>query len=808
MFKLASSVSLLALSVAAPSVAQDAAQDDDTSVEEITVTAQFREQKLSDVPLAITAYDGAFLNDLGIDTFDELSEITPGFLVQVQSVNNPGFVLRGVTSDDGAATVEPRVSVFLNNVSIARSRGSAVPLFDVERVEVLKGPQGTLFGRSAQVGAVHYITNKANFETEGGFSLEGGSLGTYGGNAFVNVPLVEDELGLRLAAYYFHRDGIIENTNGGRLNGIDTMSFRASVRYQPNDDFTLDLISNFTRDTPPGTSFKSGVIPALGGNTDPNDDASLNSFGGFEELGIERDVFDITAIVDYTINDSWSLISTTAYRTFESFESFDPDGTAFDLFIFGEDADSEQFSSDIRFAYDSGSNWRGFFGGGIFAESGTQSVPLGFDIGNSVGLFQSLNATSAPVDGVAFFGGIPPLADAFLTGDPAVLAATLGAIGIPSGVYQEETFANSSDNFAWDIFGEVEVDLTEKLTLTLGGRFTVDYKETLFESFINQPNPVTPLILGGAPAFLVGDSGGQISSDTQAGLDDTFTGFSWRAVMRYQITDDASIYANYSRGRRPSVIEDDFATQPDGTASANFVVVPEETVDNYEVGMNGTFYDGKLTVNAALYYLDYNNFQTTVTVDAGPGQPPLFELVNGGAANSYGAEMGFNYQATEYFSVFGTYGWNRGRFNDFDSNGTPQLFGGNQFRLSPDHAFSIGYNLEVPSDIGTWYLRPVYTWRSDVFFEDENQEAFDVVDPATGTVLWSVPRIGEDAVGQLDVRAGIILNDSNIRIEAFADNLFDSDFIIDGGNTGGAFGIPTFIAGAPLIVGGRISVGF
>ncbi|MEO0981668.1 MAG: TonB-dependent receptor [Pseudomonadota bacterium] len=802
--------SAFALAVSGSAAAQTAEQpEDDAFVQDtITVTAQFREQSAIDVPIAITAYDGEFLNDLGVNEFDELSAFTPGFLVQEQSVNNPGFVLRGITSDDGAANIEPRVSVFQNGVSIARSRGSAIPLHDIERVEVLKGPQGTLFGRSAQIGAVHVITNKAGFDFEAGAKALFGTVGQRGGEAYVNIPLVEDVLAVRGAVFFESHDGFIDNTEERDLNSTSTFAARASLRYKPVDNISFDLIGNYIADDPTGTSFKSGVIPALGGTTDPNEFASLNTFGGFlgsEPLGIDREVYDITGIIDWRLNDAWRLVSTTAYREFESLEVFDPDGTAFDIFTFAEDARGTQTSSDLRFSYEDGGALRGFFGGGVFFEEGSQGVPLGFDIGNTVGLFGSLAAISAPVDGQAFFGGSLPLAQAYLSGDPTILDATLAAAGIPSGVFQVETFTNSADNFSFDVFGEVEFDLTNRLTVTAGGRYTRDDKETLFASEITQANPFTPFVLG-TPALLVGDSGGVVSSDSDAAIDSTFDGFSWRGVVRYAVTDDANVYFNYSRGRRPEVIEDAFTTLPDGSAAPGFEIIPAELVNSYEVGAKGSFLDGRFIGDIAVYYYDYENFQTTVTVDAGPGVPPDFVLVNGGSADSVGVELGFEAQPVDELTIFGTYGYNRGRFDETDADGNPQIFGGNQFRLSPDHAFSIGMTYERPTDFGSWYFTPTYTWKSEVFFEDENQEAFDVIDPASGATVFSVPAISEEAFGLLNLRVGLNLMNDRLRLEGFVDNVLDREFIVDAGNTGGAFGIPTFIAGRPRFAGGSVTV--
>ncbi|MDZ7627905.1 MAG: TonB-dependent receptor [Parvularculaceae bacterium] len=807
--RLFTSVCSTAFVLTAPAAALAQDQADAQGRDEIVVTAQFREQNILEVPLAVTAYDQEFLDRARINGFAELSAFVPGFVVQEQSVNNPGFVLRGITSDDGAATIEPRVSVFQNGISIARPRGSAVPLYDLERVEVLKGPQGTLFGRSAQIGAVHVITRRPDYEFGGLFGAEFGNFDQQRYDAALNIPLIEDKLALRFAGQYERRNGFIDNPLERDLNGADTLSLRGSLRFEPTEAVRLDIIGHYTRDEPPGTSFKSGVIPALGGSTDPNDFATLSTFGGFlggAPLGVERDLHDVTAILDIKISDALSITSTTGYRSFDSLEVFDPDGSAFNIFAFAEDANSRQISSDIRFNYDNDGRFTGFFGGGVFFEEGEQRVPLGFGVGETAALFGSLAAVGPMVDGRAPFGGSVPLAGAFLSGNPAVLNATLGFAGIPVGVFQEETFANASDNVSFDAFAEISYEVTDRLTFTAGGRFTYDDKESLFEGVISQPNPLTPFIVG-APALLVGNSGGFISSDDQAGLDSTFSGFAWRAVLNYEIADGKFVYFNHSRGRRPQVIEDAFATTPAGAAVGQFNVIPAETVSSYEIGAKGAFFDDRLTIETAGYLYNYTNFQTTVRIDGGPGVPPTFPTVNGGSADALGAELGLSARPVEGLDLFLTYGYNRARFDETDADGNPQLFGGNQFRLAPDHSLSAGFNYEKQTSVGAFFLTPSFTWRSRVFFENENDGAIAVFDPVTLATVFTVPAVAQEAYGLFNVRAGLRIDD-RFEVYGYAENLLDKEYIIDAGNTGGGFGIPTFIAGAPRFWGGGFRVTF
>ncbi len=345
----------------------------DVVLEGLVVTAQKREQSIKEIPTAVTSIDAGFLQKSGITELDVLSEYVPGMQIQIQSPNNPGFVIRGITSDDGASNVEPRVSVFQDGVSISKSRGSVVEVFDMERVEVLKGPQGTLFGRGAQIGAVHFIQNKAQNNTSGALTAGYGDYNYTHVEGFFNTPLVKDKLFARVAGIYKKRDGFIENLSGGDLNGKDTKALRASLRFKPEPMTTIDLIYNYQHDTPPGTSFKSGTYAPAGGDTKPWTFADLERG---EELGLDRTVWGTTLIARHSFSENFSLTSTTAYREFDSYESFDADGTAAPVLWFAEDAFGKQMSEELRANFKIGEKFEGFGGMSYFFEDGFSHVPF------------------------------------------------------------------------------------------------------------------------------------------------------------------------------------------------------------------------------------------------------------------------------------------------------------------------------------------------------------------------------------------------------------------------------------------------
>jgi len=203
---------LAAAALAAPLSAQESGR----IIEELVVTAQKREQAAIDVPITMTNFSADFLDRQGIDDIDRLSDFVPGVRIDEQSVNNPAINVRGITTDDGSAATQPRVSVFQDGVDISRPRGSSIALFDLDRVEILKGPQSTLLGRGAMVGAINFISARPQNDTSASLALEVGDFDQRKVEGHYNTPLIDDVLLLRLAGHFRARDGHVDNITGER----------------------------------------------------------------------------------------------------------------------------------------------------------------------------------------------------------------------------------------------------------------------------------------------------------------------------------------------------------------------------------------------------------------------------------------------------------------------------------------------------------------------------------------------------------------------------------------------------------------
>jgi len=782
-FSLISQFTLTTITVFAQNQAEDNPIIDlDTYV----VTAQKREQSLFEVPININAFQGNYIEEsLGVSEFSDLAPFVPGLEIQEQSPNNPGFVIRGITSDTGSSHFEPRVSVYLDGISISDTRTSIVELYDLERIEVAKGPQSTLFGRAAEIGSISVIQAKANPNLpEGKLLLGFGNFSERIIQGMVNLPLISEKLAIRAAFTSHQREGYIENITGNSnsqtpnveseaLNGLDNRSAKVSVAYKPSERLNIDYIFNIQKDTPSGTSFKSGTYAPTGGDVSPFTAAELNRGS---DLYIDRTVLSHNLTLQLELNDQWSFSSISGYRTTDSFENFDADGTAAKVLEFAEDVQHEQFSQEFRFNYDSGNKFTGFAGVNFFYKNASQRVPFDTDERSLLTLL-----SSSPLFKPAFAAvGLP-------TDMPIILPN--GKVFIPfnalpnpyaPGTYlkldtaHHEEYINDSILKAYEAFVDGTWTLSDKLEITAGIRFSMEDVTSGYEVI----DSTTPGIVGLIDTsrypndILISTGGERISGDK------TFSGVVGRIAALYKFNPNHQVYTSLARGRRPNVLIADET----GTSELS-----QELVHNFEWGIKGLLNHQTISYDASFFYYTYSHFQTTVANDA---PPPLFLQVDAGNATGFGFELTVSANISKNLNLFGNYAYIDATFDDKDDDGNPQEYAGNRFRLTPENAFAVGldYSFAI-NDNTTFFFIPTYNWKSQIYFEDDND-----------------PILSQDAYGLLNLRTGVKFGEnSSWEVSVYINNALDEEYIIDAGNTGNTFGIPTFIAGAPRFYGFRIS---
>jgi outer membrane receptor protein involved in Fe transport len=775
-FTRASLIALATTLAAAPhaAFAQDdaaaaAEEDSAASGNEIIVTTQKIEQRALDVPITITATSGERIRELGVTDLDELSYYTPGLLIQEQSANNPGVVIRGITSDSGSAQEGPRVTLYYNGVDISRSRGSYQAIYDLERVEVIKGPQATLFGTASAVGAISLVSAKPRE----GFSGEvRGSYGNFNQTmvgGFINIG--SDTIAARIAGEWRTRDGYVENLNPAQedeLYAQNQLGLRASIRYTPTADFTLDVVGTYDQQRNGGTPFISARFPASaaspGGPANAFVDANLGGFPagaaalGDDQLGLNREVYDLNITAEYQLADEWTFTTVNGYREFDSREVFDADGTAAPFLEFTELAQGWQISHEGRFTY-SGEKLRASAGWNLFIEEGIQNVPFATE----EGLFLQCLSTlfNAPVASRPF-GTTPCIA----------ADGSSPATGITNILYSAVLFENQGRNEAYSVFADFTWTPFEALELTAGVRFLDEYRRSGFLSVI--PNSVlsgAPLIPGGV------NTNGQVLE-----VDETFQAVLPRFNALVRLSDDVNVYATISKGRRSPVVQLN-ARRDGASVVANRTDVDEEIVWNYEGGVKLSA--GPVSAALGVYYQVYDNFQVTIP---DPNLPGATLTVSAGSASNLGVEGELAIDVTDWFKVFGNAGYIDGGVDDDPANGN---LAGSRFRLQPEWQASGGVTFDYDFGGVRVFATPTVTHRSTIFFTVPNN-----------------PLLSQDAVTLVNARAGVSFAGGRYEVAGFIRNAFDEDFLLDAGNTGNGFGIPTFIPGEPRFYGVEVTAQF
>lgn len=800
-------------------------KEDSHALGEVIVTTQKKKQSSLEIPVAVSAVTGSVMEKLNLHQLDDVAQFTPGVQIQLQSPNNPGYVIRGVTSDDGEAYSQPRVSVFMDGVSTSRSRASAVELFDLERMEVAKGPQGTLFGRGAEIGGISIIRHKPVDNLSGELSMNYGSYNQRQVSGFINTPIIKGKLANRFAFDYDARDGFIKNEAGGRLNGKNALAFRNSTQWWTNDDTSIRLVLDYQHDDYPGTSFHS--INPMYGNSDPNSPANLEAG---KKLGIKRNVGGALLNIDHNINHRWSFNSITGFRAFNSKERFDADGTYLPLLLCQEKGKGTQFSQEFRFNYDDKNHFSGFVGASYFYENSSQDInakanlqylypvfiqkrvkaSLSSQIDNVKGLLaQMLPDAYQPMIDAALAklmskwfpknptvdaNGklIPQTATPNIYGD---LKTALGAVGMdldqvlagmgdngrtiqatlqgisakPLDTAYTEQGKNYGTNQAVELYADGTLKLTKNLNFTLGVRGTYENQETGYSS------STVPSMFG-AVLYHPTENGAKVMAK------DSYWSWVGRAALNYMIGRN-NIYASLSRGRRPGVLY--FNNDP-----KDFETLKPEIIYSYEAGVKGSLLQGRLNYDLCAYYYDWYNYQTSVF----NATTSKYEYDDAGRAHSLGIEASISYSPCRYLNLFGNWSYIEGKFNNKDDNGNKQRFAGNRFRLTPKNSFAVGFDLNVPTGKkASIYFRPTYSWKSKVFFEESNE-----------------PELTQGAFGLLNFTAGYRMQPGKVYYEigTFGKNVLDEKYVVDAGNSGRQIGFPTYVGGTRSVVGVMFKIGF
>ncbi|MEO0691067.1 MAG: TonB-dependent receptor [Pseudomonadota bacterium] len=504
-----------AFALAAPGVAlaQDAEVQDDFDLEapensnRIIVTASKREQTLQETPIAVSVTSGEVIEQAQIRDVLDLQTVTPSLRVsQLQTSSASTFIIRGFGNGDNNFGVEPSVGVFIDGVFRSRSAGALSDLNNVQRIEVLNGPQSTLFGKNASAGVISIVTREPQFEFGGSVEANYGNFNNVFLRGDITGPITEN-IAFSLDGTYQQRDGTAEITNlDEELNDRNRWSARGQLLWEVTPDFRIRAIGDYSRIDEiccqVGTVVRGPTADALdllGGQTQTFDDF-FDRTSALNQVPVnEVDNYGGSIQMDYEMDNGLSFTSITAYRELDNFFQSDIDYTGADIASEQRDQKVETFTQEFRVASDFDGPINFLLGGFYFDESIDQTSRI--DNGTQIRDFFEILAGGNPAD--------------VLSGQPSVFNATEAALGLPqesiftSPLLTSEVF--SMDNTAWSVFGTVDFEPVDGLTLTVGGNYTDDSKD--FEVAQQSFDPLGQVNL--VDAFITGATAGAVTTRDQ-----------------------------------------------------------------------------------------------------------------------------------------------------------------------------------------------------------------------------------------------------------------------------------------------------
>jgi len=690
-------------------------------VEELVVTAQKREQRLIDVPLAITAFSEEDLKDASFSELGDIGGLTANLLTlgTGSSTGQPIFVIRGVTSQSGGNSgFSPPLGVYVDEVFMGRDRAFNQILNDIAQIEVLKGPQGTLFGRNTTGGAISLTTRKPT----NAFDFRGDL--TYGvdnltqARVSVGGPIQQDVLLGQLSLVYRSQDGYLKNpTLGTTLNDSKESGGRGILVINPAGNLSVTLSADYyTLDNNPAMETVASVLPVAFPIVPDDRIVYLDSPESFT-----RDMWGTAATVNYDLANA-RFTSITAYRAFESEQIDDSDGKPTFEFNTGRDESSEMFTQEFRLA-STGDQSLDWLVGAYYLWENVDSVRLS-EIGS----------------------GFPTF----------ILAPALGGLlsPIPVGQSEQATTTGSMETTSLAAFGHIDYDLSERLTLGVGLRYTHEEKEGVFEQSLDRLVPAT-LTLFPPPAIPPINLPGTIlpilftptPPTTEAFTDESW---SYDVNLSYEFAPTVVGYARYSRGYKAGGFNLDVISPPN--TIANQFAFQAESVDNYEVGLKMRLFDNRLSLEAAAFHLKFSDKQERIV------NLSSFFITNAAAAEITGGEIQFTARPTDQLTIFGNIGVLDSEFTDFPASPTVPDLTGFELPFSPEMSGSLNIQYDFP--IGETFkgmARVGADYVSDFFTETDNsqntkQEAVTLVNARVG-------------IGRADGRYGIHLWGRNLTDE-------------------------------------------
>ncbi|WP_235538656.1 TonB-dependent receptor [Sphingomonas sp. Root710] len=663
-------------STAAPNHDATAAMEqgaDGTAVGEIVVTAQKRSESLQKIPLAVTAVTGADLERRGIRDVQGMVSSIPNLNLGV-NIGAAKVSLRGIGLENQSAAAEGSIAFHSDGVFLSRPITALASFYDVQQVEVLRGPQGTLYGRNATGGSINITTRKPTQDLSGYFNLTAGNYSRITVEGAVSGAIVRDVLAVRVAFQTQNRDGFGKNViTGNDVDDLNSRAIRGTVLFTPSERLTVDLKADYFRErdragafhSPGGAGFSAPGVPIIRygeaqGGILPTD---LRDVSAEDDPQNVLKFWGVQGKITYALSDGIEISSLTAYRSTSNFGLTDLDGTNLPLVKQFRTEDSKQFSEELQL---SGK-----------ADRLSWLLGLFYFHENNKGI------TADPLNPArTLFFGPDILTTGFLAG----------------GSLKTDALA---------AFGQATYEVVDDLRITLGARYSsekkTDHDDLAFDIFTPYEGSfATP----------------------QATLDRSkrFKSFTPRVAVDYQMTPDVLLYASWSKGFKSGTYSLGAGTPP----------VDPEKVSAFEAGIKSQLFDRRLRLNLAGFYYDYKDLQVGKVVGT---TSATLQLENAATATIYGLEAEFEARISPQFQIDGNAAWLHARFDSYISADPARPFGdgttldngipafnlkGKRLSQSPEFAVFVGAQYRVPSRLGEFTLRGEVAWKDRVYFTPFN----------------------------------------------------------------------------------------
>ena len=693
-----SAVATATLALAAPSIAFAQDEPEATGMDEIVVTATKREESLQDVAIAVTALGSEQLRNEAITDLSQIAAQIPSFTFQSQNSMESEMFIRGVGSVRlNGATSDPSIGTFFNEIYIGRRGSATPPIFDLARVEVLRGPQGTLFGKNIVGGAINLISASPTDDFGAGGSFSYGNYNSTIAEGYITGPLT-DTISARLALFRETHDGYATNVvNGQELEDKDSTAGRLSLAWDPTSNISVSLIADYSRDfgggpsrhavddpNVPGLSFISPNIPA---------DVRTNSSPYLQYA--DRETGGLTGRV------SWDM-------------------------------------GGVSLTYLAG--YRYGLGDGRWTQAGAGSPPSITDSTLTQhemyqGVTQELRLSSDADQPFRWIAGLYYLdeytkrssrntAISFLPGGPG---------GTRDSLDGDNLFLGYADATSYAAFGEIEYDLTPRLTISVGGRYTVDQKDLNSQAIIYSFGPAGD-ILSPAP----------LQSPYNITVSEEWSRFTPRVALEWRATDDMLLYASYASGYKGGGWQGATAN-----AIAAGTAYDPESASTYELGFKADWFNNRLRTNIALFHTDFTDLQVELLDDVN------LTLVVANAADAViqGVEFEVRGMPTDWLTVFASGSLLNAEYKDYIDPLRGIDYSGNQIQRTPDYQYAVGADVRHS-------LSPELDLVGGVSYTYQDQ------------MFWGPDNLGrEDGYGLLNARIGIADPDGDWTVSLWTKNL-------------------------------------